>query len=145
MKLRSWTVCTGSALCAAAISIHGCNSTSGGLISNLPVEVGGAARDAGADSPMSFTTQTGWVVELNQAVIAVGPFYFNNQPPEQQTSQSGVVIIQITSQTFVDALDPTLYSLDGGANGETGPAVSVATGARTLAAAIRRPSRRTPT
>jgi hypothetical protein len=103
--------------------VHGCNSTTGGLISDLPVEIGGADRDAGG--PMLFTTSQGWQVELNQAVMAVGPFYFNTQPPGSQGLQVGTFIIQVTSQTFVNALDPTLYPVDGGANGETGAAASV--------------------
>jgi hypothetical protein len=123
MRLRSLTLFSGLALAFAAIAVHGCNTTAGGLISYMPFEVGGAARDAGG--PMFFTTPAGWQVELDQAVIAVGPFYFNISPPQQQTTQSGVVILQATSQTFVDALDPTLYPVDGGANGETGTAVSV--------------------
>jgi hypothetical protein len=112
-----------AAVALGAAAIHGCNATSGGLVSNLPFKVGGVARDAGG--PLYFTTLQGWQVELDQAVIAVGPFYFNNQPPETQLAQSGTVIIQATTQVFVNALDPTLYPVDGGASGETGPAVSV--------------------
>jgi hypothetical protein len=98
------------------------NSTSGGLVSYLPVEVGGVARDAGG--PLFFTNQPGWQVELDQAAIVVGPFYFNTQPPGSQGLQVGQFIIQLTSQTFVNALDPTLYPLDAGANGQTGAAAS---------------------
>jgi hypothetical protein len=106
-----------------ALALQGCNATSGGVISDLPVEVGGAARDAGG--PMFFATAQGWHVELDQAVMAVGPFYFNTQPPGTQGLQVGTFIVQVTSQAFVDALDPTLYPVDGGASGETGPAASV--------------------
>ena len=86
MRLRFWTVGAGLALCAGATAIHGCNSTSGGLIPYLPVEIGGADREA--SGPMTFSTQAfgpqgcgrsaagyacGWQVELDQAGIAVGP------------------------------------------------------------------------
>ena len=45
-------------------------------------------------------------------------------PPETQTLESGVVIVQLTEQVLVDVLDPRLYDA-GPANGETGKAVSV--------------------
>jgi hypothetical protein len=120
MKLR-WAVM----LCAAATqACH--NSTSGGLITAMPVQLGGAPRDAGG--PLFFTNQQGWRVELDQGVIGVGPFYFNTQPPGTQNLQVGTFIIQITSQFFVNTLDPTLYPVDGGASGETGSAASAQIG-----------------
>ena len=104
-------------------ALHGCNATSGGLIPRLPVQIGGAARDGGG--PMFFTTRQGWQVELDQAVFAVGPFYFNTQPPGSQGLQVGTVIVQVTSQSFVNALDPSLQEVDGGGSGESGAAASV--------------------
>jgi hypothetical protein len=128
MKVRSWKIrsCTslaGIALGIGVAAVHGCgNTTSGGLVPSLPVEIGGADRDAGG--PLFFTNQQGWQVELDQSVIAVGPFYFNTQPPGTQGLQVGTFIIQVTSQSFVNTLDPTLYPVDGGASGETGSAAS---------------------
>ncbi len=99
-----------------------CNSTSGQLF-EAPFAVGGVARDAGG--PFSFTTPLGWQVTLDQAVIALGPFYFNIQPPQTATLRSGTVIYQVTSQVMVNPLDPTLYPVDGGGDGITGEAVAV--------------------
>jgi hypothetical protein len=108
-------------LSLALSACHG--ATAGGLIPYMPFQVGGAAAANGGT--LTVTTPQGWQVELDQAVIAVGPFYFNIQPPETGTEESGTVIIQATSQIIVDALDPTLYQVDAGANGETGHAVAV--------------------
>ena len=84
---------------------------------------------------------------LDQALIAVGPFYFNVDPPPTDEFRSGVVIIEATEQTIVDALDPTLHDVTGGADGETGSAVAVeigllATGPDEPARAIRTTPRR---
>ena len=109
---------------AAIAALAGCANTTGGdLISALPFQAGGVARDAA--QPFTFTTPTGWTVTLDHALIAAGPFYFNVDPPSTDEFRSGVVIIQATEQTIVDALDPTLRDVTGGANGETGSAVSV--------------------
>jgi len=110
-------------LCAALVA---CTNTTGGDLIALPFAAGGASRDA--TQPFAFTTPTGWSVELDRAVIAVGPFYFNVDPPPTDEFRSGVVILQATEQTIVDALDPTLNEVTGGANGETGTAVSVEIG-----------------
>jgi hypothetical protein len=99
-----------------------CNATSGNLFS-APFAVGGVARDAGG--PFDFTTPLGWQVELDQAKIALGPFYFNVQPPQTATLRSGVVIYEVVSQVVVDPLDPTLFAVDGGGSGLTGEAISV--------------------
>jgi hypothetical protein len=138
MRLRVWTASAGLLACVAAAALHGCNSTAGGLIPFMPVEVGGVARDGGG--PLFFQTgyfrpqscgysevgyACGWTVELDQAVIAVGPFYFYTAPPSTQNAQTGSVIVQVTAQQFVNVVDPTLYTLDGGANGESGPSDSV--------------------
>jgi hypothetical protein len=98
-----------------------CTNTTGGDLVTLPFQAGGT-------SLQPFTTPTGWTVTLQQALIAVGPFYFNVDPPPTDEFRSGVVIIQATEQTIVDALDPTPRNVTGGANGETGSAVSVEIG-----------------
>ena len=102
-----------------------CNANTGGKLITLPFEIGGVDRPAAG--PLFFDAPSGagpWQVELDQALMAAGPFYFNIQPPETSTLQSGVVIMQVTQQFAVDALDPTLQWVDGGAAGETGPALS---------------------
>ncbi len=81
----------------------GCGSTGGALVT-LPFQAGGAARAAAG--PMTFNTPNGWTVTLTQAVIALGPFYFNISPPEQNVFRSGTVIIEATEQVIVDVLDP---------------------------------------
>jgi hypothetical protein len=113
-------------LVLAAAVLVGCANTTGGDLINIPFEAGGVQRDA--TQPFTFTTPTGWNVTLDQALIAVGPFYFNVDPPSTDEFRSGIVIIQATEQTIVDALDPTLHVVTGGANGETGSAVAVEIG-----------------
>jgi hypothetical protein len=103
-----------------------CANTTGGDLITLPFVAGGVSRDA--TQPFTFTTPTGWTVTLDQAVIAAGPFYFNVDPPPTDEFRSGVVIVQATEQTVIDALDPTMNAVAGGANGETGSAVSVEIG-----------------
>jgi hypothetical protein len=103
------------------IALAACANTTGGDLVTLPFQAGGT-------QVAPFTTPTGWTVTLDQAVIAVGPFYFNVDPPSTDEFRSGIVIIQATEQTVVDTLDPTLHDVTGGANGETGSAVSVEIG-----------------
>jgi hypothetical protein len=103
------------------IALAACTNTTGGDLIALPFQAGGT-------SVAPFTTPTGWTVTLDQADIAIGPFYFNVDPPPTDEFRSGVVIVQATEQTVVDALDPTLHDVTGGANGETGSAVSVEIG-----------------
>jgi hypothetical protein len=99
-----------------------CGSTGGALV-RLPLRAGGAQA-----GPTTFTTATGWSVTLTTARLAVGPFYFNLYPPATNTFRSGLVIVEATEQVIVDALDPALQDVPGGADGETGHAVSVEIG-----------------
>jgi hypothetical protein len=108
---------------AATAAVSACDKTTGGNLISLPFLLGGVERDGGG--PMYFTNQLGWQVELDQALVAVGPFYFNAQPPQTNTLRSGVVIMENVQQSVVNVLDPTLYAADGGVSGETGHAVSV--------------------
>jgi len=96
-----------------------CGSTGGALVT-LPFSTGGQAA-----GPLTFTTPTGWTVTLQTATIALGPFYFNNVPPSTQTFRNGLVIIQVTRQVVVDALDAALHDVPSGADGETGVSVAV--------------------
>ena len=73
-------------------------------------------------------TGQGWNVTLTQAEVVLGPLYFNIDAPTTASFRSGVVIVQATEQFIVDMLDPTLQNVPGGANGETGTAVSVEIG-----------------
>jgi hypothetical protein len=107
-------------------ALAGCANTTGGDLIDIPFESGGVLRDA--TQPFAFTNPLGWQVTLDQALIALGPFYFNVDPPSTDEFRSGLVIIQATEQTIVDALDPTLQVVTGGANGETGSAVAVEIG-----------------
>ncbi len=99
-----------------------CGSTGGALVT-LPLRAGGAKA-----GPATFTTGAGWTVTLTTAKIAVGPFYFNLYPPATNTFRSGLVIVEATEQVIVDALDPALRDVPGGADGQTGHAVSVEIG-----------------
>jgi hypothetical protein len=99
-----------------------CNATEGNLF-EAPFSVGGVARDGGG--AFTFQSPLGWQVELDAAKIALGPFYFNVQPPQSPTLRSGVVIYQVVSQVVVDPLDPTLFAVDGGGTGITGQAIAV--------------------
>jgi hypothetical protein len=106
-------------LLAAGVS---CGSTGGALVT-LPFRTGGQR----AGGPLTFTTPSGWTVTLQTAKIALGPFYFNQFHPTQ-AFRSGLVIIQVTQQVIVDALDSSLRELPAGADGETGPSVAVEIG-----------------
>jgi hypothetical protein len=93
--------------------------TTGGALVTLPMSV------KGVQGPLTFTTNTGWTVTLTTAQAALGPFYFNANPPDTQSFRNGTVILEATEQVVVDALDATPRVLAGGADGETGTAVSV--------------------
>jgi hypothetical protein len=108
-------------LLVLAALVGACSNTTGGDLITLPFVAGGTALG-------TFTTPTGWSVTLDQAVIAAGPFYFNVDPPSTDEFRSGVVIVQATEQAVIDTLDPTMNPVTGGANGETGSAVSVEIG-----------------
>ena len=109
-----------------AMFITACSNTTGGDLIALPFEAGGVQRDT--SRPFSFVTPTGWSVTLDHALIAVGPLYFNVDAPRTGAFRSGVVIVEATEQTIVDALDPSLHDVPGGADGETGDAVAVEIG-----------------
>jgi hypothetical protein len=103
--------------------LAGCHNTTGGALIALPFQVAGVQRDA--TQAFTFITPKGWTVTLDQARLAVGPFYFNVSPPPTDSFRGGVVILQGTAQTIVDPLDPRLKEFPGGADGETGQAISV--------------------
>ncbi|HEX4382088.1 MAG TPA: hypothetical protein VH083_04040 [Myxococcales bacterium] len=102
-------------LCLALLS---CGTTGGALVT-MPMSI------KGVQGPLTFTTNTGWTVTLTTAKAALGPFYFNASPPDMQSFRNGTVLLEATEQVVVDALDPTPRAVTGGADGETGTAVSV--------------------
>jgi hypothetical protein len=119
MKLR---------LCALLLALGavGCSGTTGGNLIQIPFQAGGIARDATVPFNIP-TTGQGWNVTLTAAQVVLGPLYFNVSAAQQNVVRgaSGVVIMQVTRLFIVDMLDPTLHVVSGGANGETGTAVSV--------------------
>jgi hypothetical protein len=125
MKLRH------GGLAILALAVVECGGTTGGNLISMPLQVGGVARDA--SQPFTFTTGQGWTVRLEQASVVLGPLYFNIDAPQPSVFRSGVVIVQATEQFIVDVLDPTLQGVPGGADGETGHAVSVEIGFYTTA------------
>jgi hypothetical protein len=100
-----------------------CSNTTGGSLILLPFRIGGPARDA--TQPFTFTTAKGWTVQLDQALIATGPFYFNVSVPPTDQPRGGVVIAEVTQQLTVNVLDPTLQEIPNGVDGETGHAIAV--------------------
>jgi len=104
---------------AMLLLLGACTGTTGGALVTLPFSAGGV------QVPPTFTTTSGWDVTLSQALIALGPFYFNISPPTTDTFRTGIVIVQATEQVVVDALSPTLYAVSGGADGQTGTAIAV--------------------
>jgi len=104
---------------ALLTALTACGGTTGGTLVTLPFSAGGA------QVLNTFTTTQGWTVTLQTALIALGPFYFNIAPPATDVFRSGVVIAQVTQQVVVNALDPSLQPVPGGADGETGTAVAV--------------------
>ena len=105
-------------LLLVCLALFSCGSTGGALVT-LPMSV------SGVRGPLTFSTATGWTVTLTTAKAALGPFYFNANPPDTQSFRSGTVILEATEQVVVDALDPTPRQVSGGADGESGSAVSV--------------------
>jgi hypothetical protein len=118
-------------LALLALGAVECGGTTGGNLIQTPLEAGGIARDA--SQPFTFVTGQGWTVTLNQAEVVLGPLYFNIDAASSASFRTGVVIVQATEQFIVDMLDPTLHNVPGGANGETGTAVSVEIGFYTTA------------
>jgi hypothetical protein len=125
MKLRH------GGLAILALAVVECGGTTGGHLISMSLQAGGVARDA--SQPFTFTTGQGWTVRLDQALVVLGPLYFNIDAPQPSVFRSGVVIVQATEQFIVDVLDPTLQDVPGGADGETGHAVSVEIGFYTTA------------
>lgn len=120
-----------SALLMLALTTVECGGTTGGGLITMPFQAGGVARDP--IQPFVITTGQGWKVRLDQALLVLGPLYFNIAPPQPSVFRSGVVIVQVTDQFIVDALNPTLQDVPGGADGETGHATSVEIGFYTAA------------
>ena len=119
-SIRSWS------LALVALGAVECGGTTGGNLIQMPLQVGGIARDA--SQPFTFVTGQGWTVTLTAAQVVLGPLYFNIDDPSTASFRTGVVIVQATEQFIVDMLDPTLQNVPGGADGETGTAVSVEIG-----------------
>ncbi len=117
MRTLRWTL---------LLALLSCGGSTGGTLVQVPFRAGGVVRDP--SKPFTFDTPTGWTVTLTTARIATGPFYFNIIPAPTSTFRAGVVILEATAQVIVDPLDPTLHELAGGADGETGKAVSVEIG-----------------
>jgi hypothetical protein len=115
-----------SMLWSVLLVLISCSNTTGGALIHLPFSVGGVERPAAGR--ISFTTPLGWTVTLDEAVICLGPYYFNVSPPSSAAIRSGVVIVQVTQQVAVNPLDPTLLQASAGADGETGTAVGVEMG-----------------
>lgn len=107
-------------LLALLVLTLSCGSTGGALVT-LPMTAAGTRVGP-------FTNALGWTVNLTTAKIALGPFYFNNSPKDTQTFRNGVVLVEATTQVIVDALDPAERTVPGGADGESGQAVSVEIG-----------------
>ena len=106
---------------AFALAAGCANTTGGALIPDLPFTAGGS-------TVATITSPLGWNITLTQALIALGPFYFNLYPPPSDEFRAGIVIIQATEQTIVNVLDPTMHAVVGDANGEAGTAVAVEIG-----------------
>src|SRR5260370_10861368 len=108
-------------LALLCLALTSCGTTGGKLI-QISFRAGGLSRAAAG--PLTFTTSTGWTVTLQKARIALGPFYFNNQSAMTDSFRGGLVIIEATEQVVIDPLDPTLKDIAGGADGQTGDALS---------------------
>lgn len=124
--MRGWAVVVAVLALGGAVQ---CGGTTGGNLIQMPFEAGGVNRDV----TQPFTTIQGWTITLSAAQIVLGPLYFNVNAPQPSVYRSGVVIVQVTDQFIVDALDPTLQPVAGGADGESGTAVSVEIGFFTAA------------
>jgi hypothetical protein len=125
MRIRTWS------LACFALAAASCGGSTGGNLIKMSLEAGGVTRDA--STSLTFVTGQGWTVELTAAQVVLGPLYFNIDSPQPSVYRSGVVIVQATEQFVVDALSPTLVTVPGGADGESGHAVSAEIGFYTQA------------
>jgi hypothetical protein len=119
------TVMRCCAALVAATALVSCGGTTGGNLLTEPFQAGGLQRNVAPDAAYTFTTPLGWTVTLTEALLATGPFYFNNTVLNTGEFRSGTVIMEVVGQIIIDALDPTLYPISYGVNGETGDAVTV--------------------
>lgn len=119
---------------ACLVLAAGCGQTGGKLI-EVGFSAGGLQRPA--RGPLTFDAcaglgpscpARGWKITLQTARIALGPFYFNLNPPPTTEFRGGTVNMEATAQVVLDALDPALRTVPGGARGETGTSVSVEIG-----------------
>lgn len=123
---RSRSAAVVSAVAAMLVLLTlGCGKTTAGSLVTPQFRAGGVDRPAGA---FTFTNPLGWTIRLDTARIALGPFYFNISPPRTDEFRGGLVIVEVTRQIVVDALDPVVRDVAGGADGETGTAASVEIG-----------------
>jgi hypothetical protein len=122
-----------------------CSDTTGSQRVAFAVEAAGIERDA--SQPLTFTSDQGWSITLTEARIALGPIYLNTVAPLEARSRSplqrlgdlllpsayadgeshlgaGRIVAEVTSQSEVDALDPSLSALRGGGNGIDVPALT---------------------
>ena len=117
----------------------GCGDTTGSQRVTFAVEAAGLARDAA--QPLTFATDQGWAITLTEARMALGPLYLNTLRPLEGDRRSplrrrvedlllrsawadgeshlgaGRIVAQVTTQSEVDVLDPTLTALPGGGDG----------------------------
>ena len=113
-------------LVIAALGTGACGNTTGGDLIHIPFQAGGLDRPG--NGSLTFTSATGWAITLDEARIALGPFYFNVSAASTSSFRTGVVIMEVTQQIVVDPLDPALQDVSAGADGQTGDSVSVEIG-----------------
>ncbi|MCS6912760.1 MAG: hypothetical protein RMK29_17320 [Myxococcales bacterium] len=126
-----------SSLLAVLALVGGCEVTGLSRLSFL-LRAGGLDRPAAG--PLSWVTRAGWDVRLEEARVAVGPFYFNVAPPLQGLARSagpaqvlarlllpaahadagqehtagGRIVAQVTHRIVLDVLSPTLVTVGRG-------------------------------
>jgi hypothetical protein len=120
-----------------ALCLAGCGDSTGSGRVAFAVRVGGVERaDRG---PLTFDTEQGWRVTLTDARVALGPIYLNTLAPVVARRSlgdrlvdffvrpayahgewhlgAGRIVGEVTTQTLVDALDPSLSAIAGGGDG----------------------------
>lgn len=124
-------------LLVVLVLLGGCEATGLSRVSFL-LRAGGLERPAGG--PLSWVTRAGWDVRLEEARVAVGPFYFNVAPPlggvarsagpaaalarlllpaaradaGQEHAAGGRIVAQVTHRILLDALSPALATVGVG-------------------------------
>jgi hypothetical protein len=94
-------------------------------LAQVSFHVAFAGVDRDAAQPFTVTTPQGWSVTLTAAQVSIGPIYFHNGQPGFGTDEDdGRVVAQVLAQFTVDALNPSVGTIEHAGTGNNEPARS---------------------